>query len=208
MTGSEAFKYFTDSAAQNNPRGSYGLAMMYESGQGNKKDLAKAVENYQKAAQKGLARAQAALAIYYANGLGGLEKNQQEAVRWFNQAAKQGLPYAQMQLGLAYARGEGITKDIAKAKHWLTMAAKKGMPNAQSHLGYVYFVGEGAEKNLVEAYAWLSVAVENGVTAAKRDLQRVTKQLNKKQLAQAKKRAKQYISQYKMPTNNAAEQSS
>ncbi|MBR3830862.1 MAG: sel1 repeat family protein, partial [Muribaculaceae bacterium] len=61
----------------------------YELGHGVEKDFPKAIEYYQKAAEKGYAPAQYNLGVCYYNG-NGVEKSIENAKKWFELAAPQG----------------------------------------------------------------------------------------------------------------------
>jgi uncharacterized protein len=103
----------------------YLLARMYEKGQGVAKDHAKMVEWYRRSADAGYAKAQYKLAVGYARGYGGLEKNDAEAGKWLLKSAEQGYRRAMETLGKAYKKGRfGLPKDKEKAKFWLEKAEK------------------------------------------------------------------------------------
>ncbi len=103
----------------------YLLARMYEKGQGVPKDHAKMLEWYRRSADAGYAKAQYKMAVGYAQGYGGLEKNDAEARKWLLKSAEQGYRRAMKTLGKAYQMGKfGFRKDKKKAKHWLKKAEK------------------------------------------------------------------------------------
>ena len=94
---------------------------------GQQIDPEKAVYWYRQAAEKGLAKAQFALAHSYATG-NGLTQSYTEALPWMHQAALQGEVDAMYLLGVMYAEGLGTAIDVTQAKSWLEKAA------AQEHL--------------------------------------------------------------------------
>ena len=94
---------------------------------GQQVDPEKAVFWYRKAAQKGLAKAQFALAHSYATG-NGLKQSYTEALPWMHQAALQGEVDAMYLLGVMHAEGLGTAIDVEQAKSWLEKAT------AQQHL--------------------------------------------------------------------------
>ena len=94
---------------------------------GQQVDPEKAVFWYRQAAEKGLAKAQFALAHSYATG-NGLKQSYTEAMPWMHQAALQGEVDAMYLLGVMHAEGLGVAIDIEQAKSWLEKAA------AQEHL--------------------------------------------------------------------------
>ena len=104
------------------------MGAAYDNGTfGQKVDPEKAVFWYRKAAQKGLAKAQFALAHSYATG-NGLKQSYIKALPWMHQAALQGEVDAMYLLGVMHAEGLGTTIDVEQAKSWLEKAA------AQEHL--------------------------------------------------------------------------
>ena len=104
------------------------MGAAYDNGNfGQKVDPEKAVFWYRKAAQKGLAKAQFALAHSYATG-NGLKQSYIKALPWMHQAALQGEVDAMYLLGVMHAEGLGTTIDVEQAKSWLEKAA------AQEHL--------------------------------------------------------------------------
>jgi TPR repeat protein len=103
----------------------YLLARMYEKGQGVPKDHAKMLQWYRRSADAGNAKAQYKMAVGYAQGYGGLEKNDAEAGKWLLKSAEQGYRRAMETLGKAYKKGRfGLPKDKKKAKFWLKKAEK------------------------------------------------------------------------------------
>ena len=85
---------------------------------GQQVDPEKAVFWYRQAAEKGLAKAQFALAHSYATG-NGLKQSYIEALPWMHQAALQGEVDAMYLLGVMHAEGLGVAIDIEQAKSWL-----------------------------------------------------------------------------------------
>ena len=110
------------------------LGNSYYSGKnGKKKNYAKAVECYRKAAEKGYARGQRNLGYMYENGEG-VAKNYTEAVKWYRKAADQGLAQAQYDLGRMYEKGYGVKKDQNTANLWYQKAASQGHEKARKKL--------------------------------------------------------------------------
>jgi len=85
-------------------------------------DLAMALACYRRAAMRGLADAQHAIAFMYATGRG-TERDETLAVRWFREAARQGHYAAQHNLAVMYAEGRGVPEDAAAAVAWFYRAA-------------------------------------------------------------------------------------
>ncbi|MWN91322.1 hypothetical protein GQ597_11505 [Gilliamella sp. Pra-s65] len=87
---------------------------MSEFGQGVEPDLAKAIEWYQKAANKGHALAQTNLAYFYLFGIG-VEKDEKQAFELYQKAAKQNCAPALKTLAFMYMQGLGTEQDIPKS---------------------------------------------------------------------------------------------
>jgi TPR repeat protein len=100
---------------------------------GQQVDPEKAVFWYRQAAQKGLAKAQFALAHSYATG-NGLKQSYIEALPWMHKAALQGEVDAMHLLGVMHAEGLGTSIDVEQAKSWLEKAAAQDHPDAADYL--------------------------------------------------------------------------
>jgi hypothetical protein len=81
------------------------------------------LELIQRAAEAGLADAQARLGRMYLQGEG-VAPDPERAVGLFERAARQGHPMAQYELGQRYYAGEGIAKDPAAAYRWFALAVR------------------------------------------------------------------------------------
>ncbi|MBR4075711.1 MAG: sel1 repeat family protein, partial [Lentisphaeria bacterium] len=79
---------------------------------------------YQKAAERGNARAQYNLGQCYEQGKG-VPVDQAEAVKWYQKAAEQGNASAQYKMGYCYEQGKGLPIDQAEAVKWYQEAAKQ-----------------------------------------------------------------------------------
>jgi len=73
-------------------------------------------------AERGDARAQAALGFLYANGRG-VPQSYDLAVDWYLRSAQQGDPNGQYLLGLMYDKGLGVDVNVVVAHKWLNLAA-------------------------------------------------------------------------------------
>jgi TPR repeat protein len=116
--------------------GEAALALLYMSGLGVPKDVAKAVDMTRDAAEKGVVIAQNALAYMYANGVGVIHDNN-KALVWYRKAAEQGAPNAQLSLGIAYEEGDGVKQDLEQAAMWYRKAAAWGLDDAKKRLAGV-----------------------------------------------------------------------
>jgi len=104
-----------------------------ETGDGCPVDLEHAAHLYRRAAFRGLAEAQHALAFLYATGQGVI-MDEGLAVRWFEAAAGQGHISAQHNLGVMYAEGRGVEQDEKAAIRWFYQAALGGSVEAREWL--------------------------------------------------------------------------
>ena len=92
------------------------------------------------------------------------------AYREYSILAEQGDAKAQYALGHLYNRGEGVTKDPAKALVLFKKAAEQGLPRAQIHLGDMYSHRKDAERNDCLAVEWYQKAVNQGSPVAQYEL--------------------------------------
>ena len=111
------------------------LAMLYEE-EKKFKDIAKAKEWYQVAADKGDAQSQTNLACLW------MPTNPKKAYKLFRKAAKQGYPTACGNLGLMYLRGKYVDANEEKAKKWLGKAVHGGCLEIEFIQGFTYCEGE------------------------------------------------------------------
>ena len=88
------------------------------------------------AAEKGDARAQCQMGLFYMNGIG-VDRDEDKAVEWLKKAAAQNNAQAQYNLGIYYAKfsdGEAVNK----ALKWLKEAVKHDYADAQFNLAQLY----------------------------------------------------------------------
>lgn len=78
--------------------------------------------------------------------------------------AEGGNASAQVWLGWRYHKGEGVSKDAAKAAEWWKKAAELGDDFAQRNTGLAYSRGQGVSKDPVQAVDWWRRAAEQGNT--------------------------------------------
>ena len=153
----EAVKWFTKAAEQENAKAEYNLGNCYYYGYGVYQNYGEAEKWYTKAAEQGCAEAQNSLGYYYEIN----DLNPKKAVKWYTKAAEQGLPRAQCNLGVCYENGNGVEKNLEEAVKLYTKAANQGYARAQYYLALSYDKGEGVAKNDSEAMKWYLKAVKN-----------------------------------------------
>jgi FOG: TPR repeat, SEL1 subfamily len=137
------------------------LGRLYESGLGVPKDLGKAAELYQKAADQGLASAQVNLGAFYYLGEG-VPMDLEKAKELYQKAADQGLAVGERNLGTLYKHGEGVPMDLEKARELYQKAADQGLASAQVNLGALYEHGEGVPMDLEKARELYQKAADQG----------------------------------------------
>lgn len=77
-------------AEQGNVEYQIKVGAIYYDGQGVRQNLVLSRKMFQKAASQGDARGQAALALFYEGGLGGLKRNRSTAKEWYGKTCDQG----------------------------------------------------------------------------------------------------------------------
>ena len=113
-------------------REQYFLAVNYSRGLGVEQDMAKALELYRAAADRGYAKAQTALGLLYDEGKG-VPQDYDEALKWFRRAAEQGDPPAQFQLGYMYQVGRVVGHDRVEAWKWFSLAEARSYDDGRKY---------------------------------------------------------------------------
>jgi len=121
------------------------------------------------AAAQGDARAQYAVALRYAQGLGTPE-NLTEAVVWLERAASAGLAPAQYRLGAMYERGQGVARDLGRARSWYQAAAEKGNVKAMHNLAVSASGRDGGGADYALAAKWYEQAASYGLADSQYNL--------------------------------------
>ena len=131
----EAVKGFKLLAEKGDPRGEYGLAIMYDLGEGVPQSSKKAFEYYRAAAEQGFADAQNNLGVMYDQGEG-VKNNYKEALKWYKLAAENGNRDAPNNIGVLYMTGLGAPRDFVMAHKWFTVAGARDV-EAKSNKKFV-----------------------------------------------------------------------
>ena len=159
----------TDVIRQNFARSQFSLAMMHLNGNGAEKDIPKAIELLQSAADAGNADAQNALAGLYMDG-DIVEKDIVLAIELYLKAANQGQPVAMEKLSNIFAEGKYIGKDLDSAIQLFLKSAEAGYVLAQYKVGLMYQSGQYLEKDVEAALYWLRKAAGDRFPMAQEDL--------------------------------------
>jgi TPR repeat protein len=126
-----------------------------------RKDYARAVVAFGKAAANGDMEAQRRLGFMYYHGEGVAQDNPR-AVALFETAAKAGDVESARNLGTMYEHGMSVEQNDALAVSWYTMAAELGEPNSQFAASVMYYKGQGLTRDRIEAAKWWNVAMSQG----------------------------------------------
>ena len=118
---STALKEFEILAKQNDPRGQYALAVMYDIGEGVLQSSKEAVKYYRLAAAQNFANAQNNLGVAYDRGEG-VGTDYKEAMKWYLLAAERGNKDAPNNIGVLHMIGFGVPRSFAKAYTWFAIA--------------------------------------------------------------------------------------
>ncbi len=180
----------TRSANSGDAEAQYKLALLYEEGQGVKKDFGKALNWYHLAAKQGHVEAQFKFASalnedhpeanflmgeMYRTG-DGVPKNTDEAINRYKLAATAGHRQARSILNKTYnikvkaterteakndLANDASAPDRKKIKS-LIKSAEAGDPDSQYELALLYEEGKGVQQNTVKAFEWYRRAASSG----------------------------------------------
>lgn len=130
----EAITLIRAAANKGQPAAQYRLAKLYEAGEGVAADSQMARQLTERAATNGNRIAMHDIALYYAEGRGGVDVNIQQAAGWFEKAAQRGVVDSQYNLGVLYESGQGLPKNLTEAYVWYSIAAGQGDQFARKHI--------------------------------------------------------------------------
>ncbi len=151
----------TEMAERGDARAQYLLGKTYLNNQGTAKDLALAIEWFEKAASQGNADAQFALGLIYLTGRGAVQ-HYEVAFQWFEKAAMQNHAEAQYRLGTMLRNGDGVAEDKVKAYVWFNLAAAQGHDRAADARDTLLpkLTDEQIGRGQREAHAWRPVTTQ------------------------------------------------
>ncbi len=86
------------------------------------------------------------------------------------------------------ARFEAHSRDTIK------MAAQSGTPDALFELGLMYCSGRDVELDMIEAHKWFNLAAARGNQAAREYRTDIARELNRRQIGEAQRRAREWMS--------------
>ena len=147
--------------------GYHNIAYCYSSGSfGYPKDMKKAYEYYQVAANQFYAPACYNVAIMCLKG-DGCSKNVSKGIEELIHSATLGHLKAQKKLGDVYYEGEIVSKDLDKAYNYYLMAAEQGDPYSMYSVGYMIVNNEKKSVSRYDGLDWLRKAAYAGNESAK-----------------------------------------
>ncbi len=122
-------------------------------------NLNKAIEYYEKAADKGMEETLLDLGYIYCSGRY-MEPDYKKGFVYYERAAALGNTTALGNIGMAYCQGFGVKKDAKKGFEYFMKAAEGGHPLAMQQVSEMYRDGVGVEKNEELSAYWLQRAEE------------------------------------------------
>lgn len=169
--------YFDKAVACGNAKGYYGLAILYEFGEGVRPDAAladkyynDAYESIKKDAERGNRLAQYIMGCYSFYALGVIAHDQTTATHWWSLSSDQGFTPATCNLGCCYQQGHGVKQDLQMAIQLFNQAAKVDDIDAAYFLGLSYEFGAGVDADADSAIKWYKQAAKLGHPEAKSKL--------------------------------------
>jgi len=116
---------------------------------------------FEKSAQMGYVRAQAAIGEDYLNGKGE-PKDAKQALHWLDLAAKQNSRAAQDLMGEFYEDGKVVPQDQVEAVRYFRLSAAQHYAPAELDLGLAYELGHGVVRSRAQAIEFLKRAAADG----------------------------------------------
>lgn len=164
----EGVNLIRSSANQDQPAAQYRLAKLYETGTGVSADPAMARQLTERAARNGNRIAMHELALYYAEGRGGVKADIKTAAQWFEKAAERGVVDSQFNLGVLFESGQGLPRNTSDAFVWYSIAAKQGDQFARDRVniikGQLNEVDLKTATNRIEAFQPMAIDEQaNGI---------------------------------------------
>jgi len=141
------------------------LGATYQIGIGVRRDYAKALGWYEKAASKDFVPSMAILGWMYHSGLG-TEKDETKAIEWYEKAADGGSGSAMHNLGHIYHRGAGVPANPEQAARWFRRSADAGFGRGMAMTAWTYQVGQGVPVDGEKAIEWYQKAIASGEVSA------------------------------------------
>lgn len=166
-------------------------------------DYERALQELEKAAQKGDAQAYYNLGIFYREGKA-TPPDLKRSFEMYKRGAEKGSVLAAFNLGQAYRKGEGVAVDYAEAARWYEFAAKRSDYRAGNELGILYVEGKGVRADKIEGFAWMFTGTHMDIMDDKAlaNAMQLARTMSKEELDQAQERGKSYYQRYIKPHMN------
>ena len=172
----KALNTFFELAKSGDAEAQYNVGIIYANGQGAKKDMAQAMQWYEKSAEQGNGAAAYNLGkIYQEMGVKDLHMYV-KAKYWYEKAIAAGVMQANNNLASLYMQGRGVTKDKEKALTLFKKAAEMGDGSALINIGIVYAWGEKSTQDKMKAYENFKKALQIDELATSKYLDRLCKE--------------------------------
>lgn len=191
-----AIEWFSLAAEQGNIEAKLNLSQIYRDDESDYLDYPKAVYWLTQAAEQGscIAQFNLGLMIYLEND--NIPQDMQKAIFWLTRAAEQDYTDAFSILGLIYIGGKfSIAADYSTSFFWCEKAARCGNVDSQKVVSFMYANGVGTERNYTLAWAWMLISGSKIPAFNKKTIRH---KLSRRELAEAKNIARQYIKQYQL----------
>jgi len=156
-----ALREFSKLAETGHANAQFNLAILYLTGNGVERDVARSVELHRKAADQKLPAAQHGLGVFYYQGIG-VKQDYAEALKWFKRAASQGFADSEFNIGVMYFNDRSVKRDDFEIVKWISLAAARKVAPAEFRLGQMYEKGVIFGKNEREALHWYRLAEAHG----------------------------------------------
>lgn len=173
-----AVELFTQGYQKQHSYSTYNLARCYHNGWGCTKDQEEAFKLFTIAGEQGITSAQAFLAQYYDEGLGGAPVDYTQSRLWAEKAVRNGNAKSNYYLGKCYLYGYGVPVNYAAAlRHFKACLAEIHHANSYRCLAEMYENGWGVATDYNLAVANYQLAADKGCKAANEDLARFKKSI-------------------------------
>ncbi|KAL3880340.1 hypothetical protein ACJMK2_032588 [Sinanodonta woodiana] len=156
-----AIQHWQEASELGYAKAQFNLAVCYETGNGVKKDLKKAMEYYHLAAEENHPMSLYNLGVLYLEGGEDVQVNKHLGIKYLEKSAELGLAMAQTYLGVYYTE-KGSKEDMKIAVEYFKKASEKNDPEAQYSLGLCYEEGWGVEPDECKAAQLYSQAAQSG----------------------------------------------
>lgn len=194
------FKEILPKAQAGDAQAQYDVAVMYEEGDGTKKNPKEAIKWLLKSAEQGHAEARFKLGWMYANGII-VRQDYFMAAKYYRLAATfNNHVEAQFRLGELHFNGRGVDHDYGKAIRYYKQAASQGHAASQFLLSSMYQEGWGVKRDLITAYMWLTLSIakrEESMAINKKydpvmKMKQLKPMMNNYQISEAGKRIREF----------------